>query len=861
MRKRKLLSRIGAGALAALVAVTMVSVQPSAAAGKHVKAVYDGSTEEIKRVSVHDPSIVKDPQSGTYYVFGSHLATAKSKDMVNWSAVSMDYENADKNPVYGNIYENFKESFRWAGYDDGDCKGGNLAVWAPDVFWNEEYEWEDGSKGAWLLYYSASSTWRRSCIGYAASKNIEGPYTYVDTILYSGMTTTGAVDGNSTRNTKWDNDYLNFTKLINKTSANGGIDSVSSKWFKQDGSYNTDYAPNAIDPTVIQGKNNELYMVYGSWSGGLFILPMDKKTGNVIYPGKDSTDTVSGNFTDRYYGTHIAGGNHQSGEGAYILYDKDSDYYYMYETYGGLTRTGGYNMRLFRSENITGPYVDAAGNQAKDSKADNDKYGIKLIGNYQLYNQRGYCAAGHNSAFIDSDNSRYLVFHQRFNEGTEYHELRVRQQFLNQAGWPVTAVYENRNEKISNYTKSQVTGVYEWINHGTETGSGAMLPAGQVELLSDGTVTGTVEGTWTKTDSKNGYDYITIKTNTAVYEGVFFQQTNDNGVKTMTFSAIGNDNQCVWGSMLNLSDEEMAKRAAAQINIPSAVRENITLPKTVLGASVTWKSSNTDVISAKGVVKSQSENKKVTLTASITYNQAKAEAKYSVTVYAVPKLVCGYDFETEGNGGNVPAMEEASNQENALLKGTASVVTEEGSEKRGKVLTLTNTQGAKGVNFMKLPESTFGNMTKAGYTVSMWVKVSADTWEHSALFEANANGAYPMTRIGVNLIGRINANGYSDAVSSNTGTRGQWQQVTYTAGCDGICVYLNGKLVGKDVKDITDCFNTENPASIQHAKDVSVGSGYIWGDEDVRNASFDNVKVYDGVLTAKEVEADYISTK
>lgn len=861
MRKKKLLSRISAGAFAALMVVTMLPAQPATAAASISEIAYEGSTEDIKRVSVHDPSIVKDPESGTYYVFGSHLATAKSEDLVNWTAISKDYENAENNPVYGNIYENFEESFQWAGYDDGDCAGGNLAVWAPDVFWNEDYEWKDGSRGAWLLYYSASSTWRRSCIGYAASKNIEGPYTYVDTILYSGITSSGAVDGNSTKNTKWNNDYLNFNELINKTSANGGIDAINGKWFKADGSYNTDYAPNAIDPTIIRDKNNELYMVYGSWSGGLFVLPMDKKTGNVIYPGKDSTDTVSGNYTDRYYGTHIAGGNHQSGEGAYILYDQESGYYYMYETYGGLTRTGGYNMRLFRSENITGPYVDAAGNQAQDSGVDHYKYGIKLIGNYQFYNQRGYCAAGHNSAFIDSDGSRYLLFHQRFNEGTEYHELRVRQQFLNKAGWPVTAVYENRSEKISTYTKSQVTGTYEWINHGTEAASGAMLPTGQIELLSDGTVTGTIQGTWNKTNSKKGYNYITIKTDSAVYQGVFFQQTNDNGKRTMTFSAIGNDNQCVWGSMLNLTDEEMAKRASTQISIPSATRENITLPDTVQGASVTWKSSNTKVITTTGAVKSQAQDTKVTLTAAIQYNQSKVEASYNVTVYATPKLVCGYDFESEGKAGKVPAMKDASNQENALLMGAASVVSEEGNTKRGKVLSLTNQAGAKGVNFMKLPESTFQGITKAGYTISMWVNVSQDTWEHSALFEADAKAAYPMTRIGVNLIGRINAAAYSDAVSSSTGTRGQWQQVTYTVGTDGICVYLNGELVGRDVKDITDCFNAENTASIQHAADVSVGSGYIWGDEDVRSASFDNVEIYDGVMTAEEVRMNFNSTK
>ena len=508
------------------------------------KTVVEGTHKQIKRVSVHDPSIIKDEKTGTYYVFGSHLATAKSTDLVNWTQILRDYQNTGNNPIYGNLAENFAESFLWAGHLDGDCSRG-FAVWAPDVFWNEEYEWEDGSKGAYLLYYSASSTWRRSCIGMAASKSIEGPYEYVDTLIYSGITADGTTDGRSKRNTKWDNDYLNFNELLQLGKANGGIDEINEKWFKSGGSeYNTDYVPNAIDPTIVTGRDGALYMVYGSWSGGLFILEVDPATGLVKYPGVDGVDETSGNYIDRYYGLHLAGGNHQSGEGAYIIYDKETDYYYLYETYGGLTREGGYNMRLFRSENIYGPYVDAAGRNSADNGVNNYVYGIKLLANYQFADQRGYCAAGHNSAMIDEDGNRYLIFHQRFNEGTEYHEVRIRQQFLNEDNWPVLAVYENRNELIEHYKDSDVVGSYELIMHGVSNAT-KLTKTLKVELNSDGQITGDVTGTWSKTDSQRGYDYITVTTDKATYKGFFFMQTNDNGKKVMTFSAIGNNNESI----------------------------------------------------------------------------------------------------------------------------------------------------------------------------------------------------------------------------------------------------------------------------------------------------------------------------
>lgn len=35
------------------------------------------------RVSVHDPSVVKD--GNTYYVFGSHIEAAKTNDLQNWT--------------------------------------------------------------------------------------------------------------------------------------------------------------------------------------------------------------------------------------------------------------------------------------------------------------------------------------------------------------------------------------------------------------------------------------------------------------------------------------------------------------------------------------------------------------------------------------------------------------------------------------------------------------------------------------------------------------------------------------------------------------------------------------------------------
>lgn len=816
--------------------------------------------QDLKHVSVHDPSIVK--ANDAYYVLGSHTASAKSADLMQWQQINSDYGNVANTPFYGTLKETLAEPFEWAGYDDGDCIGG-YAVWAPDAIWNPYYEWGDGSTGAYMLYCCTSSTWRRSAICYLVSKAFEGPYEYVDTIIYSGFTKTGEVDGNGNRDTKWDNDYLNLNELIEKGSEDGGIDEISDNWFTPEGGWNNNYAPNAIDPNLFfDAEGEKLYMSYGSWSGGLFLLELDRATGAAIYPGVDSTDEVSGNFVDRYFGIHLAGGNHQSGEAPYILYDDETGYYYLYETYGGLTAAGGYNMRLFRSENPTGPYLDAKGQNAADNGENNDLYGIKLIGNYGFYNQIGKRAAGHNSALIDEDGSRYLFYHQRFDmePQLEAHEVRVHQQFLNEDLWPVTAVYEYQGEMPEHYKNAELVGSYEFINHGIKT-DGNMLDTQLVNLYEDGTMDGAIKGTWTKTDSGKGYDFVTFEsTDGTTYKGYFFRQHKENTEEApiMTFSAIGSDNTSIWGSMVDVENTEMvagmAAVAADQL-IPKATTENLNLPTEIMGADVTWTSADESVIASDGTVTAQTEDVRVELTADITCGDVSKTQTYKVTVRGIASLICGYDFET-ANDGTIAAVEGSTLSENAVLQGKAAVISD---EERGNVLQIVNEPAAKGVNFLKLPEDTLKDIGPSGYSIAMWTKIGAETFEHSALFEADAAGAYPLTRIGANLIARINANAYSDvqgALLTTNGERDIWQHVAYTVDPNGIKVYLNGELVGEEEKDIADCFK-KNKTGISQAKNVSVGSGFIWDDEDCQNALFDDVMVYNGILTAAEVAELY----
>lgn len=817
-----------------------------------VKATTSVATAEKERVSVHDPSVVKD--GDMYYIFGSHIEAAKSTDLQNWSKFTNSYTTPN-NVLYGDLSANLAGSFAWAGENDADCTGG-FSVWAPDVFYNQDYLNSDGTSGAYMIYYCTSSTYKRSCIGYAVSQNIEGPYTYVDTIVYSGFTKGDAYDDKSTINTNYKN--TNISALIDS----GTLQEINDNWFKGDGSYNTDYAPNAIDPAIFYDEDKTLWMSYGSWSGGIYLLKLDKETGQVIYPGEDGA-SEGGNLIDRYFGTRIAGGHTKSGEGSYVVYDKANDYYYLFMSYASLQANGGYNIRLFRSKNPDGPYVDAVGNEAAlPSAVDNSPYGIKLMGNYKFdCMEVGYKSCGHNSAFINKDGQMYLVYHTRFDNGTENHEVRVHQMFMNSKGWPVIAPYEYSKSEISEngYSQDDVVGCYQFINH-QSLNSSTMLKTQNIELKEDGTVSGDVIGTWSMDDGTYDMEF-SYDGNT--YEGVFFKQLDESkeGQDVMTFTAIGDNNQSIWGSRLELTPKEMVEYAAKALKqeIPASTKKDLVIPNQgACETTINWRSSNEGVLSSSGVVHRQPEDTEVTLTAFIFKGDVTITTSFVVIVKE--KLTSlnitpsySYDFENV-DGTNV--LNTVSDEGVATLEGTACV---DNDSNHGQVLSISNNKGAIKENYLKLPEETFSDITKEGYTISMWVNVNMDDpdyWQHSALFEANDNGNYPVTRISANLYGRINANGaYADATIISQGlTSNQWEYVTYTVSPTGIVVYLNGEVVSTADKNISDCFDNNFLANMTN---VSVGSGEIWEDQDISAAKFDDVSVFPKALTETEVEALY----
>lgn len=458
-------------------------------------------------VSVHDPSVVKT--DGKYYIFGSHMAAAVSEDLKSFKSFANGVSAANK--LFDNLFTGDMEAFSFVGkYMDG-----GYAVWASDVMYNPTME-------KWVMYFSCSRDYRTSNICMATSDDIRGPYSYQETLLYSGYS-------------NFDVDKTNFYEVLGEDA--------NVKDYLSGGQYNNMAYPNCIDPGVFYDEDGKLWMVYGSWSGGIWLLELDESTGLPIHPRADKE-----NHVDTYYGQYLIGGFHQSCEGPYIIYDERSGYYYLFVSYGELTREGGYQIRQFRSDKVTGPYVDAAG-ETLGYTGKQEKTGLKVMGNYDFPSLKtAYMAPGHCSVLQDDDGRIYLVHHTRFDNGSEYHEPRVRQMFFNEEGWLVAAPFATVGESLSETgyeNEKAISGTYYFVNHGTDI-SAEIHDAQVVKLKKDGSVECTegVKGTYRVTPNTN---YVTITLEGVEYKGVVIEMQDEAGNAVRCITAAGNNNESIWG--------------------------------------------------------------------------------------------------------------------------------------------------------------------------------------------------------------------------------------------------------------------------------------------------------------------------
>nr|WP_154893356.1 LamG-like jellyroll fold domain-containing protein [Paenibacillus xylanexedens] len=770
-------------ALADNTATTAINSQSSTISNKT-------QVPEFKNVSVHDPSVIK--VDDTYYVFGSHLQVAKSKDLISWDSVASGV--TDDNPVVPNVTKEFAEALQWAQTD---------TLWAADVI--------QLADGKFYMYYNAcKGDSPRSALGVAVADNIEGPYKDQGLLLKSGM---------------WD-----------EISEDGTI-------------YDATKHPNVVDPDVFFDKDGKLWMVYGSYSGGIFILEMDETTGKPL--------------PNQGYGKKLTGGNHSRIEAPYMLYSPETDYYYLYLSYGGLAADGGYNIRVARSKTPDGPFYDAEGNDMIKVMADKDKplfddksiepFGVKLLGNYLFERQigdpgtgqgTGYVSPGHNSAYYDEETGKhFLIFHSRFPNRGEEHEVRVHEMHMNSEGWPVVSPYRYAGIESDavQVTEQDAVGSYKWVNHGKDI-TAEIKPSQIIQFAAGGQITGAVTGTWSLLEDNK----VRITTNNVVYEGVFTQEWDaESQQNVLTFSALSTSGVAVWGSQMNaMKDQDVVQAVKKDLTIGNTenIFHDLSLPTTgTRDSQITWKSSLPSVLSADGAVNRPRSGKgdaKVKLTATIQKGTATASKTFQVTVpeQAAGPLLGKYTFDNKKLAKIVQDSSKNGYHGQAFNVVSSAIGTKnQAAAFNGKD------------SYIQLP----GLLTDTtDFTFSAWVNWDGGgAWQrifdfgngltrHMFLTPSQHNGALQFT---IHDQGRDQSLIAAEALPTN-----QWVHVAVTLQGDTGTLYVNGKSVASSSEI------TFNPKDLQAAEAYLGKSRYAA--DPFYQGKMDQVRVYDKALSAKEIQ-------
>lgn len=334
---------------------------------------------------VEDPTIFRDDASGYYYCFGSDNVVIKSKDLVNWTGRTTYFktpENANTNAIMD--FSQFESVKKWAtehGYDNYYAVSDNNSdrtPLSPDIV-------KIGS--VYYLYFSLSKQ---------AGANESAIFVVKTNDLAKSISEKKWVDGGM---------------VICSCGRHSGTEKTTdAEGNRVESAVTAQYdVANAVHPSVYY-DGTSLYMVYGGYhgsddiNGGIYLLELDTATGTLkasstVNAAGDTIGTLHGSDA-RTAGTLLARPGKAPAlsqtsssliSAATIAYNKNTGYYYLFTTYG--VDDTNYNIRVARSQSITGPYTDFNGKSMIDSSANQYNLGYMLIGGYNFTSSSKGCVS------------------------------------------------------------------------------------------------------------------------------------------------------------------------------------------------------------------------------------------------------------------------------------------------------------------------------------------------------------------------------------------------------------------------------------------------------------------------------------
>jgi arabinan endo-1,5-alpha-L-arabinosidase len=295
---------------------------------------------------------------------------------------------------------------------------------------------------------------------------------------------------------------------------------------------------NAIDPTVVTTPSGDMWMVYGSAWDGLFELKLDASTGFAAASGDKGKRIVRRGITGGVYNGNL--------EGAELIYNSALKKYYLFVAYDWIDTK--YNVRVFRSSNPDGPFLDY-----NDADVDNQEdNGPMIEAPYQFSGHGGWQGTSHCGVFKDGSGQYYIANQGRPSVDKYYMDLHLRKIFWTEDGWPVVSPERYAWEDNSNVAKDSITGNWERIDlnynvvpgYGNEQTYPDLQISKPMSIDAAGTIDGDGASTWTY-----AAPWLQLKFSNGTTAKVMVQKGRDweNKKSTIIFTGLNNSGIAVWG--------------------------------------------------------------------------------------------------------------------------------------------------------------------------------------------------------------------------------------------------------------------------------------------------------------------------
>lgn len=606
---------------------------------------------------------------------------------------------------------------------------------------------------------------------------------------------------------------------------------------------------NALDAKIFYDAEDNLWMSFGSWFSGIYIVPMDETTG---LPEDGVIDEIIADENNhRVCYRNI---NHAAMEGSNVIYNPDTGYYYLNVSYDDMDST--YNVRIGRSKNPQGPYLDYNGqdlNNKTTSSTESWKVGTKITTPYYFEYDTGWYSTGHSSFIYNSDTNEYFIStNARASDIGGATKLNVRKIFWTEDGWPTVMPEQYTSETEQTVPTDLIPGVYQIIpilrESLPETTAECQRGNEVIELKADNTVTGSYSGYWAQTGEHTVKMLLNDVEYTLTVAAVWDWEL---GKPTLAFTGLSkagdfNDDYAgiqLWGKQVD--PEPLVQGSYDNLSLQSSTRLDLALPTSYYtGVNITWQSMNKEILNDDGTLNHRpTEDTYVLMVATLSLGDITMNKPFPVLVYAdtveeQSDPIAQYSFNDEANWLKDGSGENDLSYENSVNSYVAE----------GLLYGAANIAG----DAMTAPEAL---ANAEDFTFAGWVNMTTQT-NNGKLFTIgsgdsimtftirNNNNSASTINEGMQLVAKDNGiNLTLTGPASAAPTLGDWAYVAVTLSGNTASIYYNGELVAQNT-----AFNLD-PADIS-PKTFTIGDSNT-------KLLLDELSIYNIALSADEIASAY----